>query len=113
MTQARKAKGKSKKDAAAAMGLGESTMGSVEWGRSLRAPAATTQRAIETYYGWRLGSIKEIWDKRRELHPSDVTMDLVSPEKPTGLLKASHLTDQELMAELNFRFLMRDNRSHE
>lgn len=108
--EAREAKGQNKKIAAAGMGLNDGTLYTLEYGKTKSLPNHGTQQAVESYYGWRRGAIRDLWEKRRELRFEDVSLEMVQPGKPTGILKASHLTDQELMAELNFRFLMRDTR---
>lgn len=100
-------RGLNRKTAAAQMGVNPSTLQLFEQGRTM-VPNRATMVAVETYYGWRRGVMLELWDKRRDVEFGDVTMDTVQPDKPTGLVKASQLSDQELMAELNFRFLMRD-----
>lgn len=111
--QARTAKGMTAKDAAERHGIAPKTLGAFETAATTgnggrRLPNTITLDAIEAVCGWRPGAIRAAWDRRRSL--TEVTMDMLSPEQPKGLLKASHLSDQELMAELNFRFLMRDNR---
>jgi len=108
--KARNAKGVHKKAAAAAMHLNEGTLYTLEYGKTRSLPNPGTRTSVEAYYGWRHGSIQDLWDMRRDLRFEDVSLELMRPGKPTGLAKASELTDQELMAELNFRFLMRDTR---
>jgi hypothetical protein len=111
--EARTALGRTKKKASAEAGIADSTLRAFETAAYLRVPSRDTMRALEVYYGWRTGAMLAIWDNRRSLSPAEVTLASVLPEPeapPAGLLKAQHLTDQELMAELNFRFLMRDNR---
>jgi transcriptional regulator with XRE-family HTH domain len=108
--EARKAKGHHGKQAAAEIGIANSTLRFLEGGSSGRMPTKSTLRSIEIYCGWREDSMREAWDKRREIAFGDFGAEMLEPPKPKGLIKASHLTDAELMAELNFRFLMRDNR---
>jgi transcriptional regulator with XRE-family HTH domain len=109
-TEARKLKGRHKKEAAEEMGIADSTLRFFELGKNSRFPQQGTLYAMEEYYGWRRGVIRETWDNRRAIAPGTLTLDMMLPERPKGLLTAAHLSDQELMAELNFRFLMRDNR---
>lgn len=111
VTEARLAKGRHKKEAADEMGIADSTLRQFELGRNNRFPQQGTLNAMEDYFGWRRGAIKEAWDNRRNITAGTLTLDAMLPDKPTGLIKASHLTDAELMAELNFRFLMRDSRN--
>jgi hypothetical protein len=108
--EARAARGENKKTAAARMGLNEGTLSHLERALTTRAPTRSTMAVVESYYGWRKGAMQEIWENRREIHAHDVSLAMMLPRPAAGLLKASHLTDQELMAELNFRFLMRDLR---
>ncbi|MGZ4659841.1 MAG: helix-turn-helix domain-containing protein [Arthrobacter sp.] len=111
--ESRKAKGHHAKQAAAEIGIANSTLRVLESGSSRRMPTTSTLRSIEFYFGWREDSLRECWEKRREIPFGSLTLDMLRPAKPTGVLKASHLTDQELMAELSFRFLMRDRRFEE
>lgn len=108
--EVRKAKGHHAKQAAAEIGIANSTLRVLEGGQGTRIPTRSTLRMMEVYCGWREDSLREAWDNRRQIPFGGLTAEMLAPAKPAGLLKASHLTDQELMAELNFRFLMRDNR---
>lgn len=110
VTEARRLKGRHKKEAAVEMGIADSTLRFLELGKNSRFPQQGTLNAIEDYFGWRRGVMKDAWNNRRSIAPGTLTLDMMLPEKPAGLLTAAHLTDQELMAELNFRFLMRDHR---
>lgn len=109
--EARAATGRDRKTAAREMGLSDGTLQLIEASKNTKPPTPRTQRAIETYYGWRPESLAEVWDNRRNIQPGELTLETMLPPKPAGLVKASHLTDAELMAELNFRFLMRDSRN--
>lgn len=102
----RLARGMNAKTAAENMGVNPATLRSFEHGRTI-VPNRSTMMAIETYYGWRHGVLLELWDKRRELEFGAVTEDLVQQPKPTGLPTAAHLSDADLIAELNFRLIMR------
>jgi transcriptional regulator with XRE-family HTH domain len=102
----RLARGLNKKQAAGEMGVNPATLQLFEQGRTT-VPNRSTMMAIETFYGWRRGVLLELWDRRRELDFGDVTEDLVKRPKPVGLPTAAHLSDADLMAELNFRLIMR------
>lgn len=99
--EARDAKGRDKKTAAKEMGINDGTLNLIESGRNTKPPTPRTQRAIELYYGWRPGSLTEVWDERRQIRHLSADMLL-----PTGLPTAAHLSDSDLIAELQFRLLM-------
>jgi hypothetical protein len=73
-----------------------------------------SQRRIEQALGWRKGSIEEIWEHRDEIDPAALTVAEmergVTPATwaPGGeephVNRASQLTDEELLAELSYRF---------
>jgi len=99
--EARLARGRDKKTAAKEMGLNDGTLNLIETGRNAKPPTPRTQRAIELYYGWRPGALAEVWDQRRQIRHLSVDMLL-----PAGLPTAAHLSDSDLIAELQFRLLM-------
>ena len=81
-----------------------------------RFPQDVNQRKIERALGWRSGAIADIWADRADLTPGQVIlakmldgageatwMDL-DKEDVAPLTKAIHLTDEELLAELAYRF---------
>lgn len=114
-TAAREKTGLTRGLAADAMRINYRTLGTLERGElaSPRGPLASTLRSVEGFYGWKPDSMKKFWDERRSYKFGTVTEALFAPDpepEPAGLIKAAHLTDEELMAELNFRFLMRDRR---
>jgi transcriptional regulator with XRE-family HTH domain len=111
--EAREHKGVTRQTAVESMGINYRTLGNFEAGRSGSIPNKTTLRAIEIYYDWRPGSLQQTWDNRRDIPAGTLDVRDLLPADKTGLLKAAHLTDRELMAELNFRFLMRDSRGGE
>ena len=96
--------------AADKIGINYKTLSDFEGGRRAGIPATGSRTAIEVFYGWRLGAIRDIWDRRHEIPFGSLTegdlKPIPGPEK-TGLLEAKHLTDQQLINELSFRLLMR------
>ena len=112
-TAAREKEGSTRQAAADAMGINYRTLGSLERAelKTPKGPLALTCRAVEKFYGWRDGSLREFWENRRKYTFGDVTEELFHVEEPQGLVKASELTDEELMNELHFRFIMRDRRT--
>lgn len=91
------------------------TLGTLERGelKSRRGPLASTLRSVEEYYGWKPDSMHKFWEERRNYKFGTVTEALFAPDpepEPTGLITAAHLTDEQLINELSFRFLMRDRR---
>lgn len=119
--EARDRFGEDRKAAAARIGVAYNTLSDLE--RTGRLPARTTAGAMERGYGLRSGSLKAVWDNRRQLQLGEPELDiLLDPHArpvlagPTSLMpvapvtRASELSDAELMTELNFRFLMRDMR---
>lgn len=115
-TQARLPTGRPRKTAAIQMGVSPGTLSRFERGlnegNGVR-PKMSTLRAIELAYGWRPGVLVEIWDNRRFLSPDDITEEMLLPKDnpvQARIQEAHHLTDEQLMAELQYRFLMRDRR---
>lgn len=114
-TAAREKTGLTRGTAADRMRINYRTLGTLERGElgSSRGPLASTLRAVEGFYGWKPDSMHQFWQDRRSYKFGTVTEALFAPDpepEPTGLIKAAHLTDEELMNELSFRFLMRDRR---
>jgi len=111
-TAARDKTGHTRQYVADAMGINYRTLGGLERAelRSSKGPNPATLRAVERFYGWREGAMREFWENRRNHKFGSVTVEDFQPPEPVGLTTAAHLTDKELMAELNFRFLMRDRR---
>ena len=81
-----------------------------------RLPQDVNQRKIERALGWRAGSIADIWADRAELTPGlvvlakmqdgagEATWHDLDKEDVAPLTKAMHLSDEELLAELSYRF---------
>lgn len=100
------------------------TLSSME--RGTRVAWETNQRKVEKALGWRLGSIQEVLDHAAETPRESVTLasmkegaaeaswqDLAdeekrAPEQP--VTRANQLTDEELLAELSYRFRNYKNR---
>lgn len=117
-TAARDKTGHTRQYVADAMGINYRTLGGLERGegKTAKGPTPSTMRAVEEFYGWRKGCVRELWENRRAFKFGSVTIESFQPEpepEPTGLKSASELTDDELMNELSFRFLMRDRRLFE
>lgn len=75
------------------------------------------QAKIEAALGWRTGSIREIWEDRDHLVAGNVTLeemrrgageatfqDIEKNGAESPVPKASMLSDEELLAELSYRF---------
>ena len=129
VAEARDRLGWDRKKAAVNTGLAYNTLSDLE--RTGGKPSSTTRKKLELGYGLRPGSLGELWAARRDLEFGSVTLDtLLDPHarprswgttntgKASPILviaparRASELSDQELMAELSFRFLMRQNGEH-
>jgi hypothetical protein len=121
--EARDRFGEDRKSSAERIGTAYNTLSDVE--REGRLPAKATQGAIERGFGLRDGCLKALWDQRRTLDFGKVDLEMLldpharPPRPPEGKMsflplapasRAADLSDQELMAELSFRFLMRDSR---
>lgn len=111
ITEAHRARYPSRRQFALATGMDVKTITTAEKGTRELHP--TTQRRIEDALGWRRGVIGELWEHRAELTPGTITMADMErgaedndPEgtKPTVVHRASQLTDEELLAELSYRF---------
>jgi hypothetical protein len=114
-TAARLKTGSDRVHVAEKMGINYRTLASLERAelKTAKGPLALTTARVEKFYGWRDGSMREFWENRRQYTFGEVTEELFHPEDPKGLAKASELTDEELMSELHFRFIMRDRRHHD
>ena len=75
------------------------------------------QAKVEKGLGWRTGSIAEIWAEREDLVAENVTLDemrrgageatfqeIEKNGSESPVMKASMLSDEELLAELSYRF---------
>lgn len=110
---AHKDKYPSRRQFAAAADIDVKTITSAEKGERELHP--TSMRRIERALGWRKGSIEEIWEHRDEIDPGrltvaemergagDATWTAPAGEEP-HVNRASQLTDEELLAELSYRF---------
>lgn len=94
------------------------TLSSMEKGT--RVAWETNQRKVEMALGWRLGSIQHVIDNASEIPPGSVTLaamregasestwqqlDAEETAKREGpVTRANQLTDEELLAELSYRF---------
>lgn len=96
------------------IGLNVQTLRTMERGE--RMAQSVAQAKVEKGLGWRTGSIREIWDDRDNLTADQVTLDEMRRgageatfqelENGNGhpVMKASLLSDEELLAELSYRF---------
>lgn len=97
------------------IGLNVQTLRKMERGDGLAQSVA--QGKVEQGLGWRTGSIRQIWNDRADLTADHVTMDEVkrgADEESfreierngnhSPVMKASLLSDEELLAELSYRF---------
>lgn len=97
------------------IGLNVQTLRTMERGERLTQSVA--QAKVEKGLGWRTGSIKEIWDDREDLVAENVTLDemrrgatepsfqeLEKNGNEAPVMKASMLSDEELLAEISYRF---------
>lgn len=98
------------------VGVDVQTLRSLEKGN--RLPLDVNQGKIERGLGWKAGAINELWEHREDTPKASVTLDEMrrgasestwqdldkeaSSEVP--VMKASLLSDEELLAELAYRF---------
>ncbi len=79
------------------------------------------QRKLEHALGWRAGSMSEILKGKSSFAPDQITPDDMrsseDPRQPSGprvtvpaapIARASHLSDEELLAELTYRMMHRN-----
>jgi len=95
-------------------GINSKTLWSAETGS--RFPHDVNQLKIEVALGWRHGAIAEAWAERENLDPENLTVEWMraggesaswgelAQQKQAPLAKAINLTDEELLAELSYRF---------
>jgi len=75
------------------------------------------QSKVEKGLGWRIGAIREVMEDHSRLTPEQITVDemrrgagepnfqeLENGGDKSRVMKASHLSDEELLAELSYRF---------
>lgn len=103
------------------------TLASMEKGT--RVPWETNQRKVEKALGWRAGSIQELLDNASATPKESVTLDSMQEgaaaeswqdladaengriaEQEQPVTRAAQLTDEELLAELSYRFRNYKNR---
>ncbi len=108
---AHKDKYPSRRQFALATGIDVKTITTAEKGTRELHP--NSQRRIEQALGWRKGSIEEVWEHRGEIDPAALTVadmergamaDTWSTGDESHVNRASQLTDEELLAELSYRF---------
>lgn len=101
--ESRKNQGLSRLALARTSGVDVKTIRTLEAG--VRKPYDHTLRMVESALGWRTGAIDDLWDQLENDNP--VTLDMLTQaEKPVpypGAIRAAHLTDEELTAELSYR----------
>jgi hypothetical protein len=95
-------------------GINSKTLWSAETGA--RFPHDVNQLKIEIALGWRHGAIADAWEQREDLAPENLTEGWMAAggesaswgelasKKNGPLEKAINLTDEELLAELSYRF---------
>ena len=110
----RKELGESMAAMAERAGINSKTLWSAEQGS--RFPHDVNQLKIEKALNWRHGAIAEAWEARETLEPENLTREWMRAggDAPSWadlaqgaqapLAKAIHLTDEELLAELSYRF---------
>lgn len=85
--------------------------------RGDRMVQSVAQAKVEKGLGWRTGSIREVWEDRENITADVVTLDEMrrGAGEPTfqelenggdrsPVMKASLLSDEELLAEISYRF---------
>lgn len=95
--------------------LNVQTLRTMERGERMAQDKA--QAKVERGLGWRIGSIREVWEGREDLIPEHITLEEMrhNADEPTfqeienggnnrPVMKASLLSDEELLAELAYRF---------
>lgn len=110
ITEAHKDRYPSRRQFAIATGIDVKTITTAERGERELHP--NSQRKIEQALGWRKGSIEEVWEHRGEIDLAALTVEemqrgagTVTPaENDAVASRASQLTDEELLAELSYRF---------
>lgn len=107
-------------------GLDTKTLASMEKGT--REAWETNQRKVEKALGWRAGAIRDVIENAADTPKESVTLDSMKEggaaetwqdlaaeeskvtEQP--VTRANQLTDEELLAELSYRFRNYKNRFH-
>lgn len=111
---ARKEKGESMAALAERAGINSKTLWSAEKGE--RVPHDVNQLKIEKALGWRHGAMAEAYSGREGLAAENLTLEWMraggdatswgdlARSVAAPLAKAIHLTDEELLAEISYRF---------
>ena len=111
---ARKHHGESMATLADRAGINSKTLWSAETGA--RFPHDVNQLKIERALGWREGSIAEAFRDRETLAPENLTLEwmqaggdsaswgALAAQQNGPLARAINLTDEELLAEISYRF---------
>ncbi|WP_306916838.1 transcriptional regulator [Arthrobacter sp. V4I6] len=113
ITEAHRDKFPSRRQFALTTGIDVKTITTAEKGERELHP--TTQRRLEQALGWRKGSISEVWEHRESLDQATLTiaeMERGAEDEPADseaaaqarVTRASQLTDEELLAEISYRF---------
>lgn len=97
------------------IGINVQTLRKMERGDGMAQSVA--QAKVEKGLGWRTGSIRELWEDREHLVEENVTLDemrrgageptfqeLENGGNESPVMKASMLSDEELLAEISYRF---------
>jgi len=97
------------------VGLNVQTVRTMERGDRMVQDLA--QAKVEKGLGWRTGAIREVFEDHENLSPDQVTLeemrrgagepsfqDIENGGDKSHVTKASHLSDEELLAELSYRF---------
>ncbi len=85
--------------------------------RGVRITQDRAQAKVEKGLGWRIGSINDVWEDREHLQADSITLtemrrgaseatfqDLENGSSKSPVMKASLLSDEELLAEISYRF---------
>lgn len=113
IAEARKERFPSRRQFAKAAGVDIKTAVTAETGEREIHPH--TQRRIEQALGWRKGAIEDVWMHRVEIPAESLTVQEMErgageeswedlEAKSVSVTRASQLTDEELLAELSYRF---------
>lgn len=124
--QARLQKGFAQKPFAVFAGVDTKTLASMENGT--RMAWEVNQRKVEDALGWRAGAIQEVMDNAANTPAASVTLDTLreggaeaswqdldaeeQAKKDGPVTRANLLTDEELLAELSYRFRNYHDRLH-
>lgn len=115
ITNARMEKQKSQIAFAESINLNVQTLRTMERGDRLTQDRA--QAKVERGLGWRTGAIRDLWEDREHIQADAITLDemrrganestfqdLENGSSKSPVMKASLLSDEELLAEISYRF---------